>query len=152
MPTTKAKIRQILDRAEQGQTRPFLCTADDGEVYFVKGLDAGRGSLVSEWVAGRLAQLLGLPIPEFRLIEVEADFLEYSAFKEKEQLGSGVWFGSKRVVGSEELTWNLREATPQIWTEMPREWAADGCDVEFNTVKDLIWRFSVDTATFWRLP
>lgn len=101
-------MRQIIDRARQGVTRPFICIADDGHTYYVKGKDAGWGSLVSEWVAGTLAHILGLPIPDFRLVEVEEEILQYSSEEYKNSLGAGIWFGSRGISAVEELSWEQR--------------------------------------------
>jgi hypothetical protein len=222
-------------------TRPFLCIADDGAAYFVKGADAGWGSLVSEWVAGSLGRLLELPIPEFRLVEVDDELLRYSTFEEKDRLGVGVWFGSRCVPATEELTWQQLRLVPlplqaeillfdwwvangdrtltqlggnpnllwapvgqrlhlidhnlafdshgldehtalhafrpagrvwdeafrkeqigrlqvaaeqleRIWAEMPPEWTNRDCDVTFDVVRSLIWRFQADPDKFWALP
>ncbi|MEW5824691.1 MAG: HipA family kinase [Pseudomonadota bacterium] len=35
---------EIIDRSEQGMTRPFICRGEDGFVYFVKGRGAARRS------------------------------------------------------------------------------------------------------------
>ena len=107
------QVRQILDRAKQGVTQPFLCIADDDQTYFVKGAGAGLGSLVSEWVAGSLARRLGLPVPEFRMIEVDEDTLRYSALDNKRDLGAGVWFGYQRVDLGENLTWSQTTLVPR---------------------------------------
>ncbi len=107
------QVRQILDRAKQGRTVPFLCTADDGQTYFVKGKYAGLHSLVAEWVAGRLARELGLPVPEFRMIEVTAEALRYTALEDKQELGAGVWFGSQRVDLAENLAWSQVSLVPR---------------------------------------
>ena len=59
-------ITEIVRRSEQGVTRPFLCRSADGTGYFVKGIvGAGAESLRAEWVCGKLAQTLGLPIPDY---------------------------------------------------------------------------------------
>lgn len=39
------EIVEILRRSEQGMTKPFICRGDDGEIYFVKGQNAGHRSL-----------------------------------------------------------------------------------------------------------
>ena len=61
--TSEITIMEIKRRSEQGVTRPFLCRGDDGRWYWVKGNGAGKLALCREWIAGRIAQLMGLPIP-----------------------------------------------------------------------------------------
>lgn len=65
MPPPVVFITEIGPQSTQGMTAPRLCCADEGR-YFVKTIGgAGPRSLVCEWLAGRLAQRLGLPIAPF---------------------------------------------------------------------------------------
>lgn len=70
------QVVEVLRRSEQGMTRPFICRGDDGEIYFVKGVGAGRRSQICEWVAGKLASAFGLPIAPFRLLDVPEELIE----------------------------------------------------------------------------
>lgn len=88
------EIIEVLRRSEQGVTRPFICRGSDGELYFVKGSDAGRRSLISEWVAGRLGLSLGLPLAPFRIVEMPAELLLAGGMAELADLGAGPAFGS----------------------------------------------------------
>jgi hypothetical protein len=88
------EIIEVLRRSEQGVTRPFICRGDDDEIYFVKGLDAGRRSQICEWVAGRLAILMGLPVAPFEQVNVPEEFVEFNAGTELDGLGAGPAFGS----------------------------------------------------------
>ncbi|MCU7796491.1 MAG: hypothetical protein KZQ75_05120 [Candidatus Thiodiazotropha sp. (ex Myrtea spinifera)] len=88
------EIVEILRRSEQGITRPFICRGDDGEVYFVKGQDAGRRSQISEWVAGRLAVLIGLPVASFEQVWVSEELVEFNVGTQLDGLGVGPAFGS----------------------------------------------------------
>ena len=63
-------ITEIINRSDQGVTRPYLCRSEAGDQYYVKGRHAGFRSLCCELVAGRLAQELELPIPEFEIAHV----------------------------------------------------------------------------------
>ena len=62
------EIVEIMGRAQQGVTQPFICRGEDDQVYFVKGRGAGRRSLICEWIAGQLGRLLGLPIAPFGIV------------------------------------------------------------------------------------
>jgi len=86
-------IIEILGRADQGITRPFICRCDDGYTYFVKGLDATRESQVKEWIAGKLASKLGLPIAPFSLVYADPAFMEDPEYS---GLGNGFSFGSRK--------------------------------------------------------
>jgi hypothetical protein len=88
------EIVEVLRRADQGMTRPFICRGDDGQTYFVKGRDAGRRSQICEWVAGRLAILLGLPVAPFEIVEVPEELLELDFDLDLSGLGVGPAFGS----------------------------------------------------------
>jgi hypothetical protein len=75
-----------------------FCRGDDGHHYFVKGNYAGNKALVAEWVANRLGRLLGLPIPEFAMLQVDPLLIKYGAKPvELARLGSGTVFGSRYV-------------------------------------------------------
>lgn len=88
------QITEIMRRSKQGITQPFICRADDGNIYFVKGTGAGRRSQVYEWVCGMLAINMELPIAPFKKIYVPRELvvgnLEYSDLK------SGLAFGSQK--------------------------------------------------------
>lgn len=96
-------ITEIFGRSQQGRTRPYVCLADNAEVYFVKGKIATRRGLVNEWVCAQLAQALGLPIAPFALLEVSEELMAASTMGaiDLSDLGSGMVFGSKRATGVE---------------------------------------------------
>lgn len=88
-------IVEILDRSEQGRTRPFLCRCENGRLYYVKGRDAGPRSLWCEWLAGHLGRALGLPIPEFCLVVAPEALI--TLHPEGPQLGTSPAFASLRL-------------------------------------------------------
>lgn len=106
------EIVEIIRRSEQGVTQPFICRADDGHVYFVKGAGAGQRALVAEWVAGRLGRALGLPIPEFSLAEVPGQLVRHSPRSDIRDLGAGSVFASREVSFATELRWADVAAVP----------------------------------------
>jgi hypothetical protein len=110
-------ITEILGRAEQGMTRPFVCNANHWMTSYVKGAYAGQRSLCCEWVAGWLAKTLleGLPIgvPVIFMAEVPRALIEGSARKDIRDLGAGMVFASMRMEGGQELSW----ASAQGWPE-----------------------------------
>ncbi|MFZ9857442.1 MAG: HipA family kinase [Roseiflexaceae bacterium] len=57
----------------EGGSLPGLIEADDDGIYVVKFRGAGQGSgaLVAEIVAGEVARLLGLPVPELVFVEID---------------------------------------------------------------------------------
>ena len=106
-------ITEILGRAEQGMTRPFVCRGDDWLTYYVKGAYAGRRSLCCEWVANRLVNRVlpsaPLGVPLFRMAEVPAALIEGSSRKDARDLGAGMVFASLRMEGGQELTWSAAQ-------------------------------------------
>jgi hypothetical protein len=86
------QIIEILGRAKQGMTLPFICRADNGKTYFVKGIAAGRRSQICEWIAGSLGLKMELPIAPFACVYVPEELTESNlAYKD---LGYGLAFGS----------------------------------------------------------
>ena len=100
---THPAIVEVIGRSSQGKTRPFICRADDGHVYFVKGRYAGVRSLVCEWLAASLAKEFGLPIAPFAILSVSEDLVElgHAAGEPLSDLGVGEVFGSQRCEFSE---------------------------------------------------
>ncbi len=99
-------IVEIKRRAEQGRTRPFLCRGEDDKWYWVKGNGAGKAALCREWIAGRIAQAFGLPIPRFVQADVPRELVEFSAVEGVQDLGAGVAFGSENVDGTHDLAYS----------------------------------------------
>lgn len=96
-------IERVDKRSAQGVLRPFLCTAESGTQYFVKGRGAGRSSLIAEWIAGHLGRILNLPIPPVEAVFVPPCLVEGSAVAEIAELGGGFCFGSELVPFAQEF-------------------------------------------------
>lgn len=90
-------IVEVLGRATQGRSEPFICRADDGHVYYVKGLHAGRESQIKEWLCAHLAAAFGLPIAPFALLDAPETLMRARLQAENRALGVGAAFGSRRV-------------------------------------------------------
>src|SRR6187399_1138966 len=60
----------------EGGSLPALVEADDDGLYVLKFRGAGQGpkALVAELVAGEIGRLLGLPVPELVLVDVDPSF------------------------------------------------------------------------------
>lgn len=106
-------IEEVLGRAQQGVTEPFICKSDDGAVYFIKGKGAGRRSQICEWVSAQLATEFGLPIAEYALAEVAIELIEANVYPDISQLGSGIVFASRELPHPQELTAITRELVPE---------------------------------------
>lgn len=90
-------VTEILSRSIEGQTRPFICRCDDGEVYFVKGKSATRAGLINEWISARLCSALALPIAPYSIAIVPEELIESDLTGQYNELGSGPIFASQRV-------------------------------------------------------
>lgn len=108
------QIIEILTRATQGVTKPFLCKAENDQLYYVKGMGshAGHRSLLAEWIAGNLAQAFGLPVAPFTIVEI-APVLVDCAPSEWQSLGSGSAFGSQLREFTQELQWSQVSLIPK---------------------------------------
>jgi hypothetical protein len=60
----------------EGGSLPAIIEADNGQRYVVKFVGAGQGpkALIAELIAGEIARLLGLNVPEIVLIELDPMF------------------------------------------------------------------------------
>lgn len=105
-------VVEVLNRAAQGITKPYVCRCDDGEVYFVKGRSATRPGLIAEWLSARLAEQLGLPIAPFAIATVPNELIEADLSGWLSDLGTGEVFASKRV-SAVELTDVHRDLVPE---------------------------------------
>ncbi|WP_430317848.1 HipA family kinase [Pseudomonas nitroreducens] len=98
---------EIIRQSDQGvSVRPFLIRANDGHRYFVKGLNrAGGPSLISEVIAAELGTCLGLPIPEWCLMDIPQGLIDFSSADNVTDLSGGPAFASRQVDNVNELMW-----------------------------------------------
>lgn len=97
------QITQIIRRTDQGATRPFVCRAADGYVYYVKGHSASTGERIREWMGTHLAQAFGLPVPPMSLLETPPALLKSLDSATARDLGKGYAVGSRQVQAVSEL-------------------------------------------------
>lgn len=95
----RVTVNEVLGRAVQGRTQPFICRCDDGFTYYVKGRSAGRAGLVSELICARLAELIELPVPDTIIAVVPDELIagSHEAGLRLDDLGAGPCFGSRLV-------------------------------------------------------
>lgn len=105
-------IEEVIGRAAQGVTEPFICRGDDAAIYFVKGVGAGRRSQVCEWVAAQMATYFGLPIAPYALAYVPEELIVAQSFPRIRDLGAGIAFASRQLPHAQELNLALRERVP----------------------------------------
>jgi hypothetical protein len=126
-------IEEIIRPAHQGMSKPYYCRGEDGNYYFVKGINTTRESQAWEWICGHLAQAFGLPLASFSLVEVVPELLEETQDAYKD-IGVGLAFGSRQVDGV-------------MWKEL-----AIAKDVDESLQKDLLvfdwWIQNMDRTRF----
>lgn len=105
------EIIEVIERSTQGKTKPFICRGNDDATYFVKGRDAGKSSLICEWICGCLARHWQLPIPDFEIAYVPPQLIQGPKTLELPDLGHGPVFASKRRSGTE-LNWQTAHSVP----------------------------------------
>jgi len=98
-------------RPMRGESQPHLLRCSDGHYYVVKFQNNPQGVkvLANEFVAARLANELGLPIPPFAAIRVSESLIKYSdlmVVRNGARLvpcEPGLCFGSRYIQAQEEL-------------------------------------------------
>src|ERR1044071_5447036 len=75
----------------EGGSLPAIVEADDDGLYVLKFRGAGQGpkALIAELVAGEIARVAGLPVPEIVYIELDADLARTEPDPEIQQLIRG---------------------------------------------------------------
>ncbi len=67
----RARVTALLGRASSGVSiRPFICEDDRERILYVKPYGSLVSSLISEWLAARLAVEMELPVPIYDVVEV----------------------------------------------------------------------------------
>ena len=69
-------VVQYITPLREGGSLPAIVKADDGFLYVIKFRGAGQGKkvLVSEFISGELARVLGLNVPELVLMNLDDSF------------------------------------------------------------------------------
>lgn len=79
----RTRITAVLGRAPSGVSiRPFLCEDERARQLFVKPFGNLPASLISEWLAARLAREMGLPIPDVDLVEVPVELCRVAGYSD----------------------------------------------------------------------
>jgi hypothetical protein len=74
-PLRTVRVTRYVTPLREGGSLPALVEADDDGLYVLKFKAAGHGvlALVAELLAGEIGRVLGLPVPEIVLAELDAD-------------------------------------------------------------------------------
>jgi len=100
------EITEIIRPLEQGSTKPFLCVADNGKSYVVKGESTTPRQLIAEFICAHLAKRFGLPIPNFDVAYIDFSLTRYNE-EAKSSLGDGEAFASEFIDGLQEVNYQL---------------------------------------------
>lgn len=105
---------EIIRQSHQGiSIKPFIVRGDDGNSYFVKGLEkAGGPALISEVIGAELGKLMGLPVPDWRLMSIPDELISFSAMPNVADLGGGVAFASMAVENASDFSISNINKTP----------------------------------------
>lgn len=89
------EIIEVQNKLGNGSTIPYVVWCNDGNRYVVKfpGNPQGTKSLTNEYIASRMAKLLGLPIMDFSLIKVKKENYSDDMKQEMDSI-SGTAFGT----------------------------------------------------------
>jgi hypothetical protein len=111
------QIDEVIGPAEQGRSIPYLCRAEDGELYYVKGQQTNRSSLWAEWICGHAARAMGLTIPPFCLVQIDEALLAELP-REDRKLGSLPAFASQK---HRHVVWLEPAMVGQVPAEVQRD-------------------------------
>lgn len=91
-----------------GMTKPFLCTCEDENAYIVKGKPGlGKRELLAEYVSVFLAKHIGLPCPDFCIVDVSEQIIRYMPDLRSE-LSPGPAFATRFIESA--TTINIQQA------------------------------------------
>lgn len=87
---------KLLGTFFKGYSKPQHILFSDGHSYVVKFKNNSSGTriLVNEFIAGKLGQLLSLPIIPFEIVQISDDFLKESQLVNNHKFTSGSQFAS----------------------------------------------------------
>lgn len=97
-------VIEIIRRINEGSTKPYLCKCDDGQLYILKSKPSmPPKNLLAEFISGCLASDIGLPLPDFKIVFVPEELVEYSPDLQRE-ISPGHAFASLYIDGAVALT------------------------------------------------
>ncbi|WP_048305606.1 HipA family kinase [Halomonas sp. PR-M31] len=105
---------EILGPTENGNCKPLRIKDTDGQLYIVKGMaKPGRAALVSEILSVQLAERFGLSVPDYAVMHVPDDLIDFSIEPLASNLRGGVAFASRWVAGADDLTFQQAKNLPE---------------------------------------
>ncbi|WP_255478908.1 HipA family kinase [Pantoea sp. ME81] len=104
MDSPKISVVEFIRRIKEGSTKPILCRCDDGKKYIVKSMPLMPPKhLLAEFISACLASDLGLPLPDFNVVYIPEELLEFSP-ELKDEIKSGYAFATLYIENAVSLT------------------------------------------------
>ncbi|MER5029661.1 hypothetical protein KDV59_12255 [Pantoea anthophila] len=104
LDSPKISVIEFIRRINEGSTKPILCRCDDGKKYIVKSMPLMPPKhLLAEFISACLAQDLGLPLPDFTVVHIPDELLEFSP-ELKSDINPGYAFATLYIENAVSLT------------------------------------------------
>jgi hypothetical protein len=99
---TPIKAHTFIKRWENSFSRPLWLRCDDGNVYVVKGQNAGR-SIFNDHVVGILANKMGAPVPKIVQVDIPQELVESEP--QMQDVPAGIAHGSLLIDNATDRLW-----------------------------------------------
>lgn len=99
------QARRYIRKIEAGISRPSLVSCDDRQSYVVKfcGFQVHPKMLFNDYVCSRLAQRLGIPVPDVRIVYIPRELIDMDEYLSVNRIKEGYHFGSHFIKDSTEF-------------------------------------------------
>nr|WP_301538112.1 HipA family kinase [Providencia rettgeri] len=102
------EVTEAIRQMDAGSTEPVLCSCDDGNLYVVKSnASVSRRELIHEYVASVLAKKINLPIPDFAIVHIPSDIIDFLPPHLRGKLACGYAFASQYIEDSASISFTL---------------------------------------------
>lgn len=97
------KAISAVEAVTNGGTKPYVLMGENGQQYYVKFKENPESAriLINEYICGEIAALIGLPITENVLIEIDQQFIDIFGEEIEEHIwespSPGLHFGSLKI-------------------------------------------------------
>lgn len=99
------EVTEIIRMMDAGSTEPVLCRCNDDRLYVIKTTaSVPRKQLIHELVASGLAKVIGLPIPDFAVVYIPDDIVNYLPPNLRGKLSIGYAFASLFIPDSTSIS------------------------------------------------
>lgn len=112
----RLKALKFIGKLGNSYNKPFLVLAEDGNLYVTKPNTIHRGDLellAAESIATELARLLGLPVPDWAIIEITTSIDMNSSPPVPDSPLPGEYFGSRYLANAMTLADSKRLRMPR---------------------------------------